>query len=79
MTPDTEPDTTRGPLEKTRTPDTPKVPGESAQKRDQDERNDPAVTPGTLEGNTTRRSGDGPPGNPGNRVANGAARPPTRK
>jgi len=67
MTQDNAPDTARGPLEKTRTPDAPKVPGESAEKRDQDERNDPVSMPGAVAGNTARRSGDGPPGNPGNR------------
>ena len=60
-------DTTRGPLETTRTPDTAKVPGESAEKRDQEQRNDPESMPGAREGNPPRRSGDGPPGNPGNR------------
>lgn len=67
MTTQDTPDTARGPLEKRRAPDTPKVPGESAEKRDQDQRNDPATMPGALEGNPDRRSGEGPPGDPGNR------------
>ena len=61
------PDTTRGPLEDARTPDGPKTPGESSEKRDQDQRNDPESMPGALEGNPTRRSGEGTPDNPGNR------------
>ncbi|MCD9097186.1 hypothetical protein LU699_14725 [Luteimonas fraxinea] len=60
-------DTTRGPLEEKRTPDGPKTPGESSEKRDQDQRNDPESMPGALEGNPTRRSGEGTPDNPGNR------------
>ncbi|MDR6992710.1 hypothetical protein [Luteimonas sp. 3794] len=61
------PDTTRGPLEQARTPDGPKAPGESSEKRDQDQRNDPESMPGALEGNPTRQSGEGTPGNPGHR------------
>lgn len=57
----------RGPLEKTRAPDGPRHPGESAEKRDQDQRNDPASMPGAVEGNPTRRSGEGPADDPGNR------------
>ena len=67
MSHDNPADTTRGPLEKARTPDAPKVPGESAEKRDQEARNDPASMPGAVEGHPDRRSGDGPPGTPGNR------------
>ena len=38
MSHDNPADTTRGPLEKARTPDAPKVPGESAEKRDRRKR-----------------------------------------
>ncbi len=67
MTTQARPDTTRGPLEKERAPDGPRLPGESAEKRDQDQRNDPATMPGARIGNPDRRSGEGPADDPGNR------------
>lgn len=51
-TPATQP---RGPLERERAPEGPRAPGEYPGKRDQDERNDPAVQPGAVEGNPARR------------------------
>jgi|GEM_PF-1201910 len=62
-----KPDTPRGPLEQARAPDGPRAHGESAEKRDQDPRNDPETMPGARIGKPDRRSGEGPPGDPGNR------------
>ncbi len=67
MTTQDTPDAARGPLERDRAPDGPTAPGESAEKRDQDQRNDPETMPGARIGNPDRRSGEGPPGDPGNR------------
>ncbi|KLI97369.1 hypothetical protein [Luteimonas sp. FCS-9] len=43
-------DRQRGPLERRRAPAGPRARGESPVKRDQDERNDPAVQPGAVDG-----------------------------
>jgi hypothetical protein len=41
----------RDPLEKTRAPDAPRIPGEQPGKRNNDERNDPESEPGAKVGN----------------------------
>lgn len=45
----------RGPLERARAPTAPRRRGEYPGKRDEEQRNDPEVEPGAIEGNAPRR------------------------
>lgn len=47
----TNPTNERDPLEQTRAPNAPRVPGEQPGKRNNDERNDPTSEPGAKVGN----------------------------
>ncbi len=60
-------DSTRSAPDAAHNPDAAGAPGASTEKRDQARRNDPESMPGATQGNPARRSGEGPPGNPGNR------------